>query len=202
MKKSIRKKLRRPFTRLMGHLCYNSRYLKGKQFTSDLGNGWSWVAHNWFIQKVVGVNRHIPFPVDFRMKVGNWKNIEFDMDNLNIFQKVGNYYQATDGKIVVGKDTWIANGVAIITTNHDLVHLDRHVGGQDVVLGKECWIGSNAVILPGVRLGEHTVVGAGAVVTKSFEEGWCVIGGVPARKIKDIERPAEETSGAGSDERA
>ena len=70
------------------------------------------------------------------------------------------------------------------------------------MLGKECWIGSNAVILPGVRLGEHTVVGAGAVVTKSFEEGWCVIGGVPARKIKDIERPAEETSGAGSDERA
>ena len=138
------------------------------------------------MQKVIGVNRHVPFPVDFRMKVGNWRNIEFDLDNMNIFQKVGNYYQGTDAKIIIGKNTWIANGVAIITANHDLENLDTHSDASDVVLGEECWIGSNAVILPGVVLGKHTVVGAGAVVTKSFTEGWCVIGGVPARKIKDI----------------
>ena len=45
----------------------------------------------------------------------------------------------------------------------------------------------NAVILPGVELGEKTVVGAGAVVTKSFKEGHCVIGGNPAKLIKKLE---------------
>ena len=42
--------------------------------------------------------------------------------------------------------------------------------------------------MPGVELGDWTVVGAGAVVTKSFPEGYCVLGGVPARLIKSLEK--------------
>lgn len=181
--------IKKPIAMLFGYICYNPKYLKGKAFGRDYSNGWTWVMRSWFMQKVIGVNRHVPFPVDFRMKVGNWRNIVFDVDNLNIFQKVGNYYQASGAKIIVGKNTWIANGVAIITANHDLEDLTTHLEAKDVVLGEECWIGSNAVILPGVVLGKHTVVGAGAVVTKSFEDGWCVIGGVPAKIIKNIDRP-------------
>lgn len=45
----------------------------------------------------------------------------------------------------------------------------------------------NAMILPGVRLGDHTIVGAGAVVTKSFSEGNCVIARNPARIIRKVE---------------
>lgn len=44
----------------------------------------------------------------------------------------------------------------------------------------------NAVILPGVKLGDHTVVGAGSVVTKSFEEGYCVVAGNPGRQIRRL----------------
>jgi len=44
----------------------------------------------------------------------------------------------------------------------------------------------NSVILPGVTLGDFTVVGAGAVVTKSFEEGYCIIGGNPATEIRKL----------------
>jgi acetyltransferase-like isoleucine patch superfamily enzyme len=44
----------------------------------------------------------------------------------------------------------------------------------------------NSVILPGVELGPHTIVGAGSIVTKSFPEGNCIIVGNPAKKIKDL----------------
>ena len=58
--------------------------------------------------------------------------------------------------------------------------------GKDIIIGKKCWIGMNSVILPGVVLGDHTIVGAGAVVTKSFVDGNCVIGGNPARIIRKL----------------
>ncbi|MDT4068951.1 type 8 capsular polysaccharide synthesis protein Cap8J, partial [Staphylococcus aureus] len=58
--------------------------------------------------------------------------------------------------------------------------------GEDVKIGNYSWIGMNSVILPGVELGEHTIVGAGSVVTKSFPEGNVVIGGNPAKIIKKI----------------
>lgn len=46
----------------------------------------------------------------------------------------------------------------------------------------------NAVILPNVELGDRTIVAAGAVVTKSYPEGYCVLAGVPAKAIKTLEK--------------
>lgn len=184
----MKRRIKIAFATMIGIVFYQRRYLKGRHFSSATSHGWSWITKNVFMQKIVGVNRSIPFPVDFRMKIANWRNIEFDLDDMNIFQKIGNYYQATDAKIHIGRGTQIANGVAIITSNHDLWDISRHSTGKDVFIGKDCWIASNAVILPGVRLGEHTIVGAGAVVTKSFPEGWSVLAGVPAKVIKKLEQ--------------
>ena len=76
--------------------------------------------------------------------------------------------------------------VGIITANHDPADLTRHLPGEDVVLGEQCWVGMNATILPGVHLGPHTVVGAGAVVKGTLEPNG-VYAGVPARRIRDLE---------------
>ena len=173
--------------KILGTIFYKNSYLKGRHFKGKKCFGWNWITKNFFMQKIIGINRGIPFPVDFRMKVANWKNIVFDLDDMNVFHKVGNYYQAVDAKIYIGRKTQIANGVAIITSNHDLEDITVHSEGKDVVIGEECWIASNAVILPGVHLGKHTIVGAGAVVTKSFPDGWCVLAGVPAKVIKRID---------------
>lgn len=172
---------------LMGYIFYKPKYLRGKYFHRyQYSDGWRWLMRNVFMQKIIGINRTVPFPVSFGATVLGWENIEFDRNNINIFQKPGNYYQATKAKIYIGKDTFIACNVGIITANHDLDDLTKHSSGKDVVIGANSWIGLNSVILPGVVLGEHTIVGAGSVVTKSFPEGNCVIAGNPAKKIRDL----------------
>ncbi|RIM07161.1 acyltransferase, partial [Staphylococcus cohnii] len=70
--------------------------------------------------------------------------------------------------------------------NHDSNNLNDHLEGKDVRLGKNCWLGMNSVILPGVSLGDNTIVGAGSIVTKSFDEGNVVIAGNPAKIVKQL----------------
>lgn len=170
---------------------YDRKYLQGKYFRNKYGGlgakGWRWVVNDCMARFFLGINKGIPFPISPRITAVNPGNIVFDNDDLNNFQGLGNYYQAIgNAKIVIGKGSWIGPNVGIITTNHDIINPNVHLEGKNVILGEKCWIGMNSVILPGISLGPHTTVGAGSVVTKSFPEGYCVIGGNPARKIKDI----------------
>lgn len=180
----------------IGYIFYDSQYLRGKEFSGyKYSNGWRWVMECFFLQKIVGYQRHIPFPVSFRSQFMNWENFVFDIDDLGNFQKGGCYFQAaSDAYIRIGKGTYIAANVGIITANHDLCNLEKHMPGKDVNIGEKCWIGMNSLILPGVTLGRGTVVGAGSVVTKSFPEGHCVIAGNPAKMIKEI--PYDKTTDA------
>lgn len=176
----------------IGRLLYSSKYMKGKYFRNIKAEGWKWITRGIFFQKILGYNRKVPWPVSEKIFVGNYKNIEFDIDDLHIFQVFGNYYQAWDEKIKIGKGVYIAPNVGLITSNHDLYNLDKRGKAQMINIGNHCWIGMNSVILPGVELGSHTIVGAGSIVTKSCKEGNCVIAGNPAKKIKDLINKEEE----------
>ena len=88
--------------------------------------------------------------------------------------------------IYVGKNTRVGPGVKIISANHNIYDFDKHDPAPPIKIGANCWIGANAVILPGVELGDHTIVAAGSVITKSFLEGNCIIGGVPAKMVRRI----------------
>lgn len=180
--------VKKTYAMCIGYLFYSHKYLKGNAFSSyKFSSGWSWVLTDVFMQKIVGYQRHIPYPVSFRMQVMNWENIHFDINDLENFQKTGSYFQAAaDAHIYIGSGTRIAGNVGIITANHDLNDLSKAAPGKDVRIGENCWIGMNSMILPGVELGPHTIVGAGSVVTKSFPEGNCVIAGNPARVIRTI----------------
>ncbi|MFJ7974815.1 acyltransferase [Peribacillus sp. NPDC096379] len=169
-------------------LFYKKEFLKGRWFDDNI-EGWKWCWRSLLFQKLLGMNRHVPFPVSHNNILGNAGNIHFHINDLNIFQHFGCYFQNWNGgKIVIGEGTYIAPNVGLITENHNIYDLDSHDEPKDITISNNCWIGMNAVILPGVTLGDSTIVGAGAVVTKSFEEGHCVIGGVPAKKIKDLDR--------------
>lgn len=170
-----------------GKICYEKKYLTGKNFDKHhLSIGWIWILKYWFPQKILGYNRKVPWPVPPYISIAAPHNIFFEPDDMVNFQMIGSYFQAINANITIGSGTLIAPGVGIITTNHDISCVDKHIAGKDIIIGKECWIGMNAVVLPGVILGDHTIVGAGAIVTKSFEEGSCVLAGNPAKIIKKL----------------
>lgn len=170
---------------------YDRKYITGRYFEGVgihkyTAPGWKWVVQDGFARILLRSNSLVPWPVGYKNTVTHPENIIFSTDDLNIFHTYGVYFQAIDAKIYIGKGTWIAPNVGLITANHNIYDLEKHTPGKDIVLGEACWIGMNSVILPGVHLGNNTIVGAGSVVTKSFIEGNCVIAGNPARIIKKI----------------
>jgi acetyltransferase-like isoleucine patch superfamily enzyme len=58
---------------------------------------------------------------------------------------------------------------------------------KGIAIGKNCWIGAKATILDGVKIGNNSIVAAGAVVTEGEYEDFSLLAGVPARKIKSLE---------------
>lgn len=95
----------------------------------------------------------------------------------------GCYLQAGNG-IRIGEGTIWAPNVAIISANHDMNRTDHGWSeAEGVVIGKNCWIGTGATILPGVVIGDNCIIAAGAVVTRSFPADHLVIGGVPAKEL-------------------
>jgi acetyltransferase-like isoleucine patch superfamily enzyme len=137
----------------------------------------------WFWQKVLGFNRKAYWPMHFTSRVAAPENVLVGVDTSAGYEG-GCYIQAI-APVTIGDYTAIARNVGIISANHDPNDLRRHVP-QPVSIGSYCWIGMNAVILPGVTLGDFTIVGAGAVVTRSFPEGCCVIAGNPASVIRTL----------------
>lgn len=93
-------------------------------------------------------------------------------------------------KLVIGDHVDIASEVMIYNSQHDIHSDDFHAISECVVIDDYVFIGPRAIILPGVTLGKGSVVGAGAVVTKSVEP-YAIVGGIPAkvigeRKSKDL----------------
>ncbi len=172
---------------IIGSMLYDRKYLTGRWFARRFdgfgSRGWEWVTISALSNFFLGRNKDVKFPVSSSCMVINCENIDFHPDDLNNFQSYGIYFQAF-GKIKVGKGTYIAPNVGLITANHDPQNLSEHLPAKDIVLGEKCWIGMNAVILGGVTLGNNTVVGAGSVVTKSFPDGNCIIAGNPAKVIR------------------
>ena len=91
-------------------------------------------------------------------------------------------------QIIIGDDCLIAQNVVIRSDDHRFDDVDRLIRrqgrvGANIRIENDCWIGANAVVLKGVHLGAHCVVGAGAIVTKSFPP-YSVIVGNPAKLLK------------------
>lgn len=93
-----------------------------------------------------------------------------------------------ESKILFGKNVLVGPGAKIMATNHGIekngvpIVFQERVQG-DVVIGDDVWIGSNAVVLKGVQIGDGAIIAAGAVVTKDVGP-YSIVGGVPAKLIR------------------
>jgi len=141
----------------------------------------------WFKQKVLnwGGNKKAYWPVHWTSQVYDPEKILVGVDAYPGIMK-GCYIQGRGG-VEIGDYTQIAPNVIIVSANHDMYDTRKHIEGK-VKIGKYCWIGAGAKIMPNVELGDWTIVAAGCVVTKSFPGGYCVIGGVPAKVIKELDK--------------
>ena len=104
----------------------------------------------------------------------------------NVFINAGCRFQ-DQGGIYIGDGTFIGHNVILATLNHDLNPNTRaDIYPKPIHIGKKVWIGSGAIVLPGVSIGDNSVIAAGSVVTKNVPEN-VVYGGNPAKFIKKIE---------------
>lgn len=122
-------------------------------------------------------NIFLPFYTEFGRNIHIGKNV---------FINAGCMFQ-DHGGIYLDDGCLIGHNVVIATLNHVMEPEDRSsmIPGA-VRIGKNVWIGAGSTILPGVTIGDGAVVAAGAVVAKDVEAN-TVVGGVPAKFIKNIE---------------
>ena len=151
----------------------------------------------FIFQRIFRINSDVPWPAHWSSVVSGSKNIKYKKwsgfrPNLGLSNCC--YIQATNG-IEMGINVRIGPGVKIMSANHNVNDYDKHDSAPPIKIGDNIWIGANAAILPGVEIGNHTVVAAGAVVNKSFKEGNCILGGVPAKIIKKLPNYEGESDG-------
>ncbi len=147
----------------------------------------TWVFH-LLVNKLFCKNPRVHWPVHVTTRVVCPERVKLGKASYP-GDMPGCYIQAING-IEVGDDVLFGPGVGLISANHDIKTIYGHTAADPILIGSKCWFGMNAIVLPGVRLGDHTIVGAGAVVTKSFEEGYCVLAGNPATVVRKLD-PAD-----------
>ena len=125
--------------------------------------------------KHVRINRGANFGTGARIQLGENSSISI------------NCWVASD--TVIGEDVMMAPQVTILSNSHNFARTDISMRAQGsppprrVRIGNDVWIGTRVIILPGVQVGNHCILGAGAVVTKDVPD-WAVVGGNPARIIR------------------
>ena len=124
------------------------------------------------------------FPVHSTCTIANMRKIYVVINST--VARPGCYLQGA-GTIRFGDYVRLAPNVGILSANHDLYD-QRKYNVAPIVIGDYSWIGMNSIVTAGVTLGPRTIVAAGAVVTKSFPEGFCVLAGVPAKVVKYLDK--------------
>jgi len=106
---------------------------------------------NVIVQRVFRVNSDVPWMVHYTSCVTIPAKISIGKGVASSFARSGGCYIQGGNGIIFGNWVVFAPGVKIISANHDLTQLKRWVPAEPIQIGDDCWIGANAIILPGVK---------------------------------------------------
>ncbi len=150
----------------------------------------SFYVLDFFFRKILRHNAATKWAVHFTSTLHNPEKIK---RGKQVFpgDSPGVYINANNG-MEIGDYTNIGPNVALISANHDFINNDVQTVSSPIKIGRFCWFGNASTVLPAVVLGDFTIVGAGAIVSKSFAEGYCVLAGNPARVVRQLNRAACE----------
>lgn len=121
-----------------------------------------------------------PFMVDYGINIHIGKSVFIN----------ANCYFMDCANITIGEHTFIGPYCGLYTATHPLSYKQRNKGLEKalpITIGKNCWLGGNVSIMPGVTIGDGCVIAAGAVVNRDVEEN-CLVAGVPAKVIRKIDQ--------------
>lgn len=119
------------------------------------------------IRLVIIQLKHLIYVKIYRMNISKSARISFRA-NLDKTYPQG---------IFIGDQSYVSSGAMLLT--HDYINNNKNI----TTVGKNCFIGFNAIIMPGITIGDSVIVGAGAVVTKDVQSG-CIVAGNPAKVLK------------------
>jgi acetyltransferase-like isoleucine patch superfamily enzyme len=136
----------------------------------------------FFMQKIMGFNRRVPWPVDFRSKILGVEHIEKGVmcdpgDNIGIYI---NAY----GGLTLGNNVNIGQNTIITTTNHDIYDHRKISDKKGVIIGNNVWIGANCCIVAGVVIGDNVTIGAGCTIRQNIPSNSLVVQDVNTLTIK------------------
>jgi acetyltransferase-like isoleucine patch superfamily enzyme len=141
---------------------------------------------NFLFQRILRLNSKAGIQINYTSRVICFQNVKFYKDKKTIqsfILSTSYYIQALNG-IQIGRNFLFGPGLRMVSSNHDSSDLSKSTSNNPIVIGDDVWFGSNVIILPGVKIANKCIVGAGSIVTKSFLEEGSVIAGNPAKKIK------------------
>lgn len=157
-------------------------------------------SREWLLSSVVGsrlVNRNaravllraLGVPIGPMATVGSgvtWRSRQVSVGH-HVFVNADCFFDGP-GAITIGDETVIGMRAMLLTSTHDVAGPRRRADltrSEPVVIGRGCWIGAAAVVLPGVTVGDGCVIAAGAVVTSDCAPNG-LYAGVPARRVRDL----------------
>jgi len=117
----------------------------------------------FFLQKIIGFNRLVPWPVHFTSRIVHRKNIRVGVRSFPGYSQ-GCYVQARNG-ISIGDNLRMGPGVGLISANHSKDDYDQWDESSPIIIGDNVWLGMNVVVLPGVKIGSNVIIGANSVVS-------------------------------------
>ena len=127
----------------------------------------------FFMQKIIGFNRPIPWPVDFRSKILGLEHITKGI-MCDPGDNIGVYINAYGG-LQLGNNVNIGQNTTITTTNHNIYDHRKISDKKGIIIGDNVWIGANCSIVAGVKIGHNVTIGAGSVIRQDIPSNSIVI---------------------------